>query len=152
MPSGAESIDDQDKDERWMKPVAYAPRYGPTNPSPEKLESMPIKRIGSVIGLNPEKEQYYRELHANVWPTVLDRLRKSNLRNYSLYVTEIEGKRYLFSYFEYTGRDFESDMRKIAEDPETQRWWKETDPCQFELPTRKPGAHWSDMERVFLME
>jgi L-rhamnose mutarotase len=128
------------------------PVYGATNPSPEEQASQPIKRFGSVIELNPEKEQYYRELHANTWPTVLDRIRKSNIRNFSIYITELDGKKYLFSYFEYIGQDFESDMREIGEDPETQRWWKETDPCQIPLPSRKPGANWSDMEMVFLGE
>lgn len=113
---------------------------------------MPVRQFGSVIGLNPEKEQYYRELHANVWPTITARIRKSNIRNYSIYVTAIEGKKYLFSYFEYVGQDFESDVQDIAKDPETQRWWKETDPCQFSLPSRKPGVNWSDMEMVFMME
>lgn len=127
------------------------PRYGLTNPSPEKSESMDVKRFGSVIGLNPEKEEYYREIHANAWPTIVDRIRQSNIRNYSIYITEIEGKKYLFSYFEYIGRDFDADMNAMAEDPETRRWWKETDPCQIQLPTRKPGANWSDMEMVFLM-
>ena len=113
---------------------------------------MQVKRFGSVIGLCPEKEQTYRELHANVWPAIVARLRQSNVRNYSIYITEIEGKKYLFSYFEYAGDDFKADMQDIADDPETQRWWKETDPCQIQLPTRKPGANWSDMEMVFLME
>ena len=126
--------------------------YGPPNPSPAETDDSPVKRFGSVIRLNPEKEQYYRELHANVWPGVLERLRKSNIRNYSIYVTEIEGKKYLFSYFEYTGNDYDFDMQAIADDPETRRWWKETDPCQIQLPTRKPGANWSEMEMVFLME
>lgn len=128
------------------------PKYGATNPTPEAHAAMPVKRFGSVIGLNPEKEQYYRELHANAWPGIIDRIRKSNIRNYSIYLTEIEGRKYLFSYFEYIGEDFESDMQDIADDPETQRWWNETDPCQFQLPTRKAGANWSDMEMVFLME
>lgn len=126
------------------------PIYGPTNPSPEEQANSNVRRFGSVIGLNAEKEKYYRELHANVWPTVLDRIRKSNLCNYSIYVTEIEGKKYLFSYFEYVGHDFEADMNAIAADPETQRWWRETDPCQLQLPTRKRGANWSEMEMVFL--
>lgn len=126
------------------------PVYGPTNPTPEEQTKSEIRRFGSVIGLNAEKEKYYRELHANVWPTVLDRIKKSNMRNYSIYTTEIEGKKYLFSYFEYVGTDLEADMQAIADDPETQRWWKETDPCQFQLPTRKPNANWSEMEMVFL--
>jgi len=123
-----------------------------TNPTPEDLAARPVKRFGSVIGLKPEKEPYYRDLHANVWPAIIGRLKKSNIRNYSIHLTEIQGKKYLVSYFEYTGTDIEADKRAIAEDPETQRWWKETDPCQFSLPTRKPGDTWSDMEMVFLME
>ena len=129
-----------------------APVYGPTNPTPESDAVTSVKCFGSVIGLRPEKEQYYRQLHANAWPSVLEQLKKSGFRNYSIFVTEIEGKRYLFSYFEYVGSDFETDMQAMAEDPETQRWWKETDPCQIQLPTRKPGANWSDMERVFFLE
>ena len=126
--------------------------YGPTNPSAEQRENMPVKRFGSVIGLDSNKEQYYRKLHANVWPSVLDRIRKSNIRNYSIYVTEINGQKYLFSYFEYIGTDLQGDMKAMADDPETQRWWKETDPCQIRLPGRQPGANWSDMEMVFFAE
>jgi len=128
------------------------PEYGLTNPSPDEKEKNRIKRFGSVIGLKPEKEQYYRKLHANTWPSVIERLKTSNVQNFSIYVTELEGKRYLFSYFEYTGNDYERDMKLIAEDSETRRWWKETDPCQIQLPTRKLGANWSEMEMVFLME
>lgn len=126
--------------------------YGPTNPSPEEQAGAEIRRFGSVIGLNAEKEQYYRELHADVWPTVLDRIRKSNMRNYSIYTTEIEAKKYLFSYFEYVGKDLAADMQAIADDPETRRWWQETDPCQIQLPTRKPDANWSEMEMVFRVD
>ena len=127
------------------------PVCGSTNPSPQNVKSMTVKRLGSVIGLNPEKEQYYRELPAKVWPGVLERLKKSNVRNFSIYITEIEGKKYLFNYLEYTGIDLEADMKAMSEDPETQRWLQETDPCQIPLPSRKPGAHWSDIEMVFLM-
>lgn len=128
------------------------PAYGPTNPTPAEQAAMPVRRFGSVIGLDPAKERCYRDLHAQAWPSVLDRLRRSSIRNYSIYVTEIEGRTYLFSYFEYVGRDFDADMQAIADDPDTRRWWKETDPCQIRLPTRKPGANWSGMEMVFLME
>lgn len=128
------------------------PRYGPTNPSPEDQKSAGIMRFGAVIGLIPEQEKYYRELHANVWPSVLDRIKKSNIRNYSIHIAEIEGKKYLFSYLEYVGKDYEADMNAIADDPETQRWWKETDPCQFLLNPDEPSEKWIPMEMVFRME
>ena len=108
-----------------------------------------VTRIGQVIGLRPEKKDYYIELHANTWPTVLKRIRESNIRNYSIYLAELEGKLYLFSYFEYVGDDFEGDMAKIAADPETQRWWKETDPCQIRLPGTPDGKWWMPIPEVF---
>ena len=126
--------------------------YGPTNPSPETQTKSDVQRFGSVIGLNANSEKYYRELHADVWQHILDRIKGSNIRNYSIFVSEIEGKKYLFSYFEYLGDDFDADMKAMADDPEMQCWWKETDPCQFQLPTRKTGANWSEMEMVFLAE
>ena len=134
-------------------PSDIEPNYGKTNPTPEQFQEKKIKRYGSVIGLRPEKEQYYRERHANTWPGVIDRLEKSNIRTFSIYVTELDGKKYLFSYYEYSGDDFEADMQKIADDPTTQKWWEETAPCQFKLPNRKkPEDNWSAMEMVFLME
>ena len=62
------------------------------------------------------------------------------------------GQRYLFSYFEYTGDDYDADMRKVAEDPATRRWWQETDPCQIQLPDRREGDNWSVMEMLFVMD
>ena len=141
--------------ERKEPPVAVSdpvPVFGKTNPSAEQKKHLRLKRFGSVIGLDPEKEQYYCELHADVWPTIVDRIRQSNIQNYSIYVTEIRGQKYLFSYFEYVGTDLEADMKAMADDPETQRWWQETDPCQIQLPGRQPGANWSDMEMVFFIE
>jgi len=122
--------------------------YGATNP---RTCADGVLRFGSVIGLKPEMEAVYRELHANAWESVTACLARFHIRNYSIFITELEGRKYLFSYFEYTGSDYEQDMRAVAADPETQRWWRETDPCQIQLPGRAPGANWSDMERVFFM-
>ncbi len=109
-----------------------------------------VKRYGHVIGLKPEKIEEYKQLHADVWPGVLKMITESNIRNYSIYLGELEeGKYYLFSYFEYTGDDFEADMAKMAADPTTQKWWTFCEPCQAPIPTRKEGEWWAGMEEVF---
>lgn len=113
---------------------------------------MKVRKFGGVIGLRDDMAVRYRELHANVWPGVLNRLRKSHISNFSIYVTELDGKQYLFSYYEYEGDDYEADMQAISDDSETQRWWKETDPCQFKLPNRGDSHNWTQMERVFFMD
>ena len=112
-------------------------------------EKQQVRRVGSVIGLKPEKKDYYVKLHAETWPSVLKRIRDSNIRNYSIYMTELDGKLYLFSYFEYVGGDWDADMKAIADDPETQRWWKETDPCQNRLPGTPEGEQWLRIPEVF---
>ena len=109
-----------------------------------------VQRYASITGLRPEKIDYYKELHAAVWPGVLKQIKQSNIQNYSIYLKEIDGKHFLFSYFEYTGDDFDADMKRMATDAETQRWWKETDPTQTPLPdAAAQGQIWSFMEEVF---
>ncbi len=122
--------------------------YGATNP---RSSADGVLRFGSVIGLKPEREALYLELHANAWESVTACLARHHVRNYSIFLTELEGRKYLFSYFEYTGSDYERDMRAVAADPEIRRWWRQTDPCQIPLPGRQPGANWHEMEQVFLM-
>jgi L-rhamnose mutarotase len=107
-----------------------------------------MKRFGQIIKVKPEKLKYYRELHANPWPCVLERLRDSNIQNYSIFLTP---DNYLFAYFEYVGTDFDADMKKMAEDECTQRWWKETNPCQDSLSS-DPDEWWVDLEEVFYMK
>lgn len=74
-----------------------------------------MKRYGMVIGIKPEKIEEYKLLHAAVWPDVLSMIKDCNIHNYSIYLRD----NLLFSYFEYTGDDFEADMEKMAADPTT---------------------------------
>jgi L-rhamnose mutarotase len=109
-----------------------------------------VKRFGWVIGIRKERIAEYKELHANVWPGVLDMIKQCNIRNYSIYLGEVERDRYcLFSYLEYTGDDFEADMAIMAADETTKRWWDVCKPCQQPLETRAEGEWWMDMEEVF---
>lgn len=108
-----------------------------------------VQRFGHVIGLRPEQKDRYVALHAKVWPDVLRMIRDCNIRYYSIYLAELQGKLYLFSYFEYTGDDLQADMAKMKADPKTQEWWKETDPCQIRLPGTPEGEQWLAIPEVF---
>src|SRR5271157_3429263 len=110
----------------------------------------PPQRFAWVTGLKPEKAEYYRQLHAHPWPGVNRMIQACHIQNFSIYERELEGRRYLFAYLEYTGQDFEADMKKMGADPETQRWWKETDPCQLPLPDAAArGKIWADAKEVY---
>lgn len=112
-----------------------------------------MKRYAMVIGLRAEKLDEYRTLHAAVWPEVLERLSACHIRNYSIYLRQLEaGRHYLFSYFEYTGTDFAADMAAMAADPTTQRWWALCKPCQQPLSDRAPEEWWAGMTEVFHLD
>jgi L-rhamnose mutarotase len=103
-----------------------------------------MKRFGQVIGLKPEHFDEYVKAHADVWPGVLARITESNIRNYSIFHRNGQ----LFAYFEYVGDDFEGDMKKMVDDPETQRWWDWMTPLQEPLADRAEGEWRSDMQDV----
>ena len=109
-----------------------------------------MERMGMVIGLNAEKIEEYKLLHADVWPGVLARISACNIRNYTIFLREPENL--LFGYWEYHGTDFEADAALMAADPETQRWWAVCMPCQKPLETRKEGEWWAMMEDVFHLD
>lgn len=109
-----------------------------------------VKRFASVTGLKADQLKAYKALHANAWPEVLKKIKDCHIENYSIYLQKINNEYYLFSYFEHTGADFDGDMKKMAADPNTQRWWKETDPCQQPLPEAAAKHEiWTPMEEVF---
>lgn len=109
-----------------------------------------VQRYGRVIGIKKKDIPEYKRLHTNVWPGVLKMIKECNIRNYSIYLAELEkDKFYLFSYFEYTGDDFEADMAKMAKDEITKKWWTHTDPMQKPIPTCKEGQWWAELEEVF---
>ncbi|WP_180900040.1 L-rhamnose mutarotase [Martelella soudanensis] len=106
-----------------------------------------MQRIGMVIGLNADKVAEYKKLHANVWPDVLEMIKACSIQNYTIFLREPENL--LFSYYEYTGDDYEADQAKMAADPKTQEWWSVCMPCQKPLDTAKEGEWWIEMEDVF---
>ncbi len=109
-----------------------------------------MQRFGSVGKLKPEMVQKYVDLHADTWPAVLERIKKCNLQNYSIFHRKLaSGEHLLFSYMEYTGDDFEADMQRMAADPEVQRWWAECKPCFEQIEDQPPDEVWVPMDSVF---
>lgn len=106
-----------------------------------------MQRKGMVIGVRPEKIEEYKRLHAAVWPDVLAMISACNIKNYSIFLKEPENL--LFSFFEYHGTDYETDMARMAADPKTQEWWGVCMPCQQSLDTRGQGEWWAEMDEVF---
>ncbi len=112
----------------------------------------PPQRYARVTGLKPDKVARYEYLHAHVWSGVNKMIKECHIQNFSIHECDIHGQPYLFASLEYTGTNFDADMKRMAADPETQRWWKQTDPCQLPLPdAAAKGKIWSDTKEVYFL-
>ena len=106
-----------------------------------------IKCDGMVVGIDPERIDEYKRLHADDNPGVRDLLNKYHIHNFSIFWQKMpDGKWYEFGYYEYTGNDFEGDMTKMDAEPRTIEWLKQCDPMQIPLPG---SEGWTNMERVY---
>lgn len=101
--------------------------------------------FASVIKLRPEKAAYYKQLHADPFSSVNKMIRDCGITKYKIF----NRNDLLFSIMEYCGDDFDYDMQKMAQDPETQRWWKETDPCQTRIEDAQKDEWWAAMDLVY---
>jgi len=124
------------------------------------------RRLCQVIELKAHSLDKYKQIHANVWPAVLAALKRAHIADYSInffpmppYIPngDKEGPNaiagLLIATFKYTGNNFDEDVKKIAEDEETRRWWEITDRMQNSLVEgatgSKDGPWWYDCEEVF---
>jgi L-rhamnose mutarotase len=101
-----------------------------------------------TIRLRAGCEEAYRKYHKAVWPEIVEMIRACKITNYSIFLKDDM----LYSYFEYGGDNFESDMAKMAAHSETREWWAVMRPMQEPLETRQSGEWWAEMEEVFHLE
>lgn len=122
---------------------------------PHNMSPTEPKRICQIIKLKPEALEEYKEIHSRVWPSVLDALRKHHIIDYSIYLWSSSPELHvLIATMKYDGEDYEKDMAAIAADPETQRWWKMTDPMQESFNVGATGSGqavpwWTELQEVF---
>ena len=109
---------------------------------------MPTQRYGMAVRLKDDKKEFYIENHANVWPEVLEELRKINIKNYSIFLKDD----FMFGYLEYTGNDFDTDMAKMQKIPIVDKWTKLMIDCFNPFPNNQDNDSWVIMDQIFFME
>ncbi len=109
---------------------------------------MPTQRYGMAVRLKDDKKEFYIENHANVWPEVLEELRKINIKNYSIFLKDD----FMFGYLEYTGNDFDGEMSKMQQIPIVDKWTKLMIDCFNPFPNNEDNDSWVMMDQIFFME
>lgn len=107
-----------------------------------------MQRFGQTIKLKPEGAKEYIQQHKAVWPGVLEKIKDCNISNYSIFLKD----NILFAYFEYTGDNFDADMKKMATHKETQRWWDVVKPLMKPIETAGSNEFWANMKEIFHLD
>ena len=106
-----------------------------------------VKCESMVINVKPENLDQYLALHAYSVEGVRDSLIKYNLRNFSIFITQLEDSNYYkLGYYEYWGDDFETDMKMLYVEPRNKAWLELCDPMQIPL---KGESSWKEMKRIY---
>jgi len=106
-----------------------------------------VKRVGMVIKIKPECIEEYKVVHADSNAGVRDLLIKANMRNFSIFLHQLDdGNWYEFGYYEYTGDDFEADMARLEKHPRNIEWLKVCDAMQIPL---EGNDSWAEMEQIY---
>ncbi|XXH05829.1 hypothetical protein Hte_012267 [Hypoxylon texense] len=136
------------------KPHAPPPQRITKSPDPESQQKT-VRRIAQIVKLKPEFIDKYKEVHASVWPEVLQQIKVCNIEDYSIY--HDPGTGILFATFKYVGIDFEGDMERMRENAKVREWWAMTDGFQESVvPGAKDSASgsppwWKELEEVFYL-
>lgn len=106
-----------------------------------------MERVGFILKVKPDRLEEYKERHRHVWPDMLQALRETGWRNYSLFMRE-DGL--LFGYVEVD--DFEKARAGMAEREVNERWQAEMAPFFEALEGRRPDEGLLRLEEVFHLD
>jgi L-rhamnose mutarotase len=105
-----------------------------------------MKRVGFLLKVKADRLDEYKEHHRRVWPEMLDALRESGWRNYSLFLRE-DGL--MFGYFE-TPHSL-AHAQALMETKEVNTRWQQMMAPYFEENVR-PDESFMELEEVFHLD
>lgn len=83
-----------------------------------------MQRVGFILKVKEDLIDEYKRRHRDVWPEMLDALRRNGWHNYSLFMRD-DGM--LFGYFE-TPASFQAALDGMSEEEVNERWQAEMGP------------------------
>ena len=101
------------------------------------------ERSAFVLRIRPDRVDDYVEAHRDVWPEMLDALRRAGIRNYSIFRAGNE----VFGYFE--ADDLASVARYLDAQDVNSRW---QDHMAELLEERVPDAGPPSLEEIFRLD
>ena len=106
-----------------------------------------MKRVGFILQVKQDKLDEYKQHHENVWPEMLDALRRTGWHNYSLFLRD-DGL--LFGYFE-AEESFEASLTGMEQEEINLKWQEFMGPY-FESLSGRPDENMLQLEEVFHLD
>ena len=106
-----------------------------------------MERVCLLLKVRPERLAEYRERHKIVWPEMLEALRETGWRNYSLFLRD-DGL--LVGYLETP--DFQAALSGMASREVNARWQREMAPFFEALEGRRPDEGMFPLAEVFHLD
>ena len=106
-----------------------------------------MERVCFQLQVKPDRLAEYRERHDAVWPEMLDALRASGWRNYSLFLSPAG---MLIGYLETD--DFGAALRGMEQTDINARWQAEMGEFFEDLEGRRPDEGLLVLDEVFHLE
>jgi L-rhamnose mutarotase len=106
-----------------------------------------VKRVGFLLKVREDMIEEYKKRHKAVWPEMLDALRRTGWRSYSLFMRE-DGL--LFGYFE-TPEGFQAALDGIAKEEINASWQEFMGPF-FEGAGDHADKMMVELEEVFHLD
>ena len=103
-----------------------------------------LKRVAFLLKVKQDRLEEYKRRHREVWPEMLQALRETGWRNYSLFLKD-DGT--LFGYVET--EDFDRGCAEMAKRDVNARWQAEMGPFFENLEGRRPDEGLLILEEVF---
>lgn len=104
-----------------------------------------MKRVGFVLKVRQELIAEYKDHHRNVWQEMLDALRETGWRNYTLFMRD-DGM--LFGYFE-TPESLAAARAGMEKTEVNARWQAMMSPYFEIAPGARPDEMFIELEEVF---
>ena len=106
-----------------------------------------MPRACFVLQVRPERLEEYKQRHRAVWPEMLQALRETGWRNYSLFLRP-DGL--LAGYLETD--DFERARKAMSEREVNERWQREMAPFFVQPSGDLPDRAMSPLEEIFHLD
>ncbi|MDX2020972.1 MAG: L-rhamnose mutarotase [Deltaproteobacteria bacterium] len=108
------------------------------------MPQAPRERVCFTLQVRRERLVEYRQRHAEVWPEMLDALRRHGWHNYSLFLRP-DGL--LVGYFETA--DLRAALKGMDAEPVNERWQQQMAPFFENLDGRRPDEGFLRLDEIF---